>query len=82
MSQYFPEPYRSFGGNINVKVDLANYSTKSDLKKATGIDTSNIALKSNLASLKAELDKIDVDKLKAVPVDLIKLSNVVNNDVV
>ena len=39
MSQYFPKPYRNFGGNINVKVDLANHPTKSDLKNATGIDT-------------------------------------------
>ena len=52
MSQYFPKPYRSFRGNINVKVDLSNYTTKADLKNATGIDTSNFALKLNLTSLK------------------------------
>ena len=78
MNQYFP-PYRSFRGNINVKVDLSNYTTKSDLKEATGTATSNFALKSNLASLKTEVDKIDVDKLKTVPVNLFKLSNVINN---
>ena len=82
ISQYFPKPYDSFGGDINVIVDLSNYATKTDLKKATGIDTSKLALKSNLANLKAEIDKIDVDKLKTVPVDLSKLSNVVNDDVV
>ena len=71
-----------FRGDINVKVDLSNYATKVDLKDATGTVTSNFALKSNLASLKIEVDKIDVDKLKIVPVDLSKLSNVVNNDVV
>ena len=69
MSQYFPKPYESFGGDINVKVELSNYATKADLKKATGIDTSNVALKSNLAKLKAEADKIDVDKLKTVTVN-------------
>ena len=82
MSQYFPKPYGPFGGDINVKVDLSNYETKADLKDATGIDTSNFTLKSNLASLKIEVDKLDTDKLLPVPVDLSKLSDVVKNDVV
>ena len=64
MSQYFPKPYEPFGEDINVKVDLSNYSTKADLKNATGSDTSKLALKSNLASLKAEIDTIDVHKYK------------------
>ena len=81
MSQYFRKPYKSFGGNINVKVDLSNYATKADLKNATGIDTSKLAAKSALASLKAEVDKIDVDSLKTVPVNLSKLSNLVKNEV-
>ena len=71
MSQFFPKPYRSSGGDINVKVDLSNYTTKPDLKNATGIDTSNISLKSNLASLKTEVAKLDIEKLIPVPVDLI-----------
>ena len=58
------------------------YATKADLKGATGIDASNVALNSNLAKLKAEVNKIYVDKLKTVPVDLSKLSNVVNNEAV
>ena len=82
MSQYFPKPYEPFGGDISVKVDLSNYATKTDVKKATGIDTSNIALKSNLAKLKTEVDKLDVDNVKAAPVDLSKLSDVVINEVV
>ena len=82
MSQYFPKSYESFGGDINVKVDLSNYATAKDSKKATGIDTSKLALKSNLASLKAEIAKIDVDKLNAVSVKLSKLSIVVNNNVI
>ena len=82
MSQYFPKPCESFGGDINVKVDLSNYATKADLKNATGIDTSKLALKLTFVSLKAEIDKIDADKLKTVPVDLSKLSNVLNNGVV
>ena len=82
MSQCFPKPFRSFGGNINVKVDLSNYATKIDLKNVTHVNTSNSALKTNLASLKAEVDKLDIDKLLPVPVDLRKLSDVVKNDVI
>ena len=82
MIQYFPKPYGPFGRDINVKIDLSNYATKTDLKGAIGIDTSNLAVKSNLVKLKAEVDKIDVDKLKTVSVNLSKLSNVVNNEVV
>ena len=70
MSQYFPKPFRSFGGHINVKVDLSNYATKTDLKNVTHVDTSSFALKTNLASLKTEVDKLDIDKLVPVPVDL------------
>ena len=81
-SQYFPKPFKSFGGNINVKVDLSDYTTKTDLKIVTHVDTSRFALKTNLASLKTEVDKLDLDKLAPVPVDLSKLSNVVKNDVV
>ena len=79
MNQYFPKPFRSFGGNINVKVDLSNYATKTDLKNVTHVDTSSFALKTNLANLKTEVDKLDIDKLVPVPVDLSKLSNVVKN---
>ena len=82
MSQYFPKPFRSFGGNINVKVDLSNYATKTDLKNVTDVDTSSFVLKKNLANLKAEVDKLDIDNLAPVPIDLSKLSDVVINDVV
>ena len=58
MSQYFPKPFRSFGGNINVKVDLSNYATKADIKNISHVDTSSFALKTNLASLKTEVDKL------------------------
>ena len=82
MTQYFPKPYEPFDRDINVKVDLSNYATKADIKNITHIDTSSFALKTNLASLKTEVDKLDTDKLKTVPVDLSKLTNVVKNDVV
>ena len=81
MSQYFP-PYRSSRGDIKVELDLSNYATKTDLKNVTHVDVSSFAPKTILASLKTEVDKIDADKLKTVPVDLAKLSNVVKNDVV
>ena len=82
ISQYFPKPFRSFGENINVKVDLSNYTTKTDLKNVTHNDTSTSALKTNLASLRTEVDKLDIDKLAPVPADLSKLSDVVKNYVV
>ena len=82
MSKYFPKSFRSFGRNINVKVDLSNYATKTDLKNVTHVDTSSFALKTNLANLKTEIDKLDIDKLVPVPVGLSKLSDVVKNDVV
>ena len=77
MSQYFPKPYEPFGGDINVKVDLSNYATKADIKNISHVDTSSFALKTNLANLKTEIDKLDIDKLVPVPVDLSKLGNVV-----
>ena len=80
-SQYYP-PYKSSSNNIKVELDLINYATKTDLKNITHIDVSSFASKTNLPALKTEVDKIGVDKLKTVPVDLAKLSNVVNNDVV
>ena len=81
MSQYFPL-YKSSGRNIKVEVDLSGYGTKTGLKNVTLVDVSSFALKANLANLKTEVDKIDIAKLKPVPNDLAKLSNVVKNDVV
>ena len=82
MSQYFPKPFRSFEGNISVKVDLSNYATEIDLKNVTHVDTSSFALKTKLDNLKTEDDKLDIDKLAPVAVDLSKLSDLVKNDVV
>ena len=82
MSQYFSKPYELFGGDINVKNDFSNYATKADIKNISHVDTSSFALKINLANLKTEVDKLDIDKLVTVPVDLSKLSDVVKNDVV
>ena len=82
MSQYFPKPYEPFGGDINVKVDLSNYATKTDLKNVTHVDASSFALKTNLADLKTEVDKLDINKLAPVPVDFSKLNDVVKNNVV
>ena len=81
MSQYFPKLFRSFGENINVKVDLSNYATKTNLKDVTRIDTSSFGLKTNLASLKTEADKLDIEKLVPVLFDWSRLSDAVKNDV-
>ena len=82
MSQFFPKSFRSFRKSISVKVDLSNYATKADIKNISNADISSFALKTNLANLKTEVDKLDIDKLVPVPTDLSKLNNVVKNDVV
>ena len=82
MSQYFPKPYEPFGGDINDKVDLSNYLTKTDIKNLSHVETSSFAFKTNSANLKTEVDKLDIDKLVPVPVDFSKLSDAVKNDVV
>ena len=81
MSQYFPKLYRSFGENINVKVDPSNYATKTNLKNVTHVDTSSFELKTNLKVSQFNVDKLDIDKLVPVPVDLSKFSDVDKNDV-
>ena len=78
---YYP-PYRRSRNNIKVKLDLSNYATKNDVKNITHVGVSSFASKTNLAALKTEVDKLDTVKLKTTPVDLAKLSNVVENEVV
>ena len=82
MSKYFPEPFERSGGNVKVELNLSYYVTEAELKRTAGIDTSILASKTDLASLKTKVDNRDVDKLKTVPADLSKLSNVVDSDVV
>ena len=78
---YYP-PYKSSSKIVKVELDLTNYTTKTDLKNVIHVDVSSYASKTNLAALKSEIDKVDVDKLKTTPSDLAKLSNVVKNDLV
>ena len=80
--QYFSKSFKNFGRNINVKIDLSNYATKTDIKNISHVDTSSFAHETNLASLKTEVDKLNIDKLVPIPADLSKLSNVVKSDVV
>ena len=75
-------PYKSSSNNVKVELNLTYYATKTDLKNITHVDVSSFASKTNLAAIKTEVDEIDADKLKTVPVDLTKLSNVVKNEVV
>ena len=70
MIQYFPKPYEPLGGDINIKVVLSNYAIKANIKNIPHVDTSSFALKTNLANLKTEVEKLDIDKLVPVPVDL------------
>ena len=82
MSQYFPKPFKNFRGDIKIKVDLSNYATKDDIKNIAHVDSLNFALKTNLANLETEVDTLDIDKLKTVPVDFCELSNAVKNEVI
>ena len=71
MSQYFPTPFNThFGDSIKIKIDLSNYATKANIKNISHVDTSSFALKTNLANLKSEVDKLDADKLMPLPTDL------------
>ena len=81
MSTYYP-PYKSSSNNIKVELNLTNYATKTDLNNITHVETSSFASKTNLAVLKTEVEKIDIDKLKTAPTDLAKLTNAVENDLV
>ena len=81
MSQYIPKPSKSYEENLNVKVDLSNYAAKTDLKNVTHVEALRFALKRNLASLKTEENKLNIDKLGPAPADLSKLSDVVKNDI-
>ena len=79
---YYP-PYKRSSNNVEVELDLTNYATKTDLKNVTHVDASSFASKTNLAALKTEVDKIDTDKLKTAPTDLLaKSTNAIENDVV
>ena len=81
MNEYFPKP-SGHEKNIKVKIDLTNYATKKDIENITNVNTSNFALKTDLANLKTEADKLDIHKLVPIPNDLSKLSNVVKNEVI
>ena len=78
---YYP-PYKSSSNNVKVELDLTNYATKNDLKNITHVDVSSFTSKTNLAALKTEVDKIDLDKLKTASTDLAKLTNAIENDLV
>ena len=78
MSEYFPEP-KSLGRRVKVQLDLCNYAIKSDLKNSTGVDTLKFSKKVDLASLKSNVDKLDIDKWKNVPNNLNNLKSKVDN---
>ena len=77
MSRYFPKPYKPFSRGINVII-----MQQKQVLNISHVNTSSFALKTNLANLKTDADKLDIDKLVPVPVDLSKLSDLVKYDVV
>ena len=84
MNEYFfsQSKSRRFRGDIKVKLDLSNYATKTDLENVTRVDVSSLASNKHLATLKIEVDKLDIPKLSTVPADLANLTNKVANDLV
>ena len=81
-NQCFPSYIEPQSYNINVELDLTNYATKTDLQSITHVDVSSFATKTNLADLKKEVDKLDIDKLAAVHTDLSKLTKEFQEDLV
>ena len=77
MRPYFPKP-KSIKGNVKVELDLSNYATKADLKNATGVDTLDSAKETDLANLKSDVDKLDIDKLKTLSTNLSNLKSKVD----
>ena len=75
IGEYLPKP-KPLGKNVKVKLDLSKYVTKADLKNATGVDTTEFATGTDLASLEWNVDELDINKLKTVPIDLSKLSTI------
>ena len=74
MSEYFPKP-KSFWANVKAELDLSNHAAKADLKNATEVDTSSVPKKTDLAHLKSDVDKLNIDKLKNVPNSLSSLKS-------
>ena len=74
MREHFPEP-KYFRRRVKIELDFSNYATKADLKSTTGVDTSKFAKKFDLASLKSNIDELNIDKLKNVPTNLSNLKS-------
>ena len=72
---YFSEQNTLSKNKIKVELDLSSYATKSDLKNATGVDTSKFSIGFCLVRLKSDVYDLDIDKSKTIPVVLSKLSN-------
>ena len=77
MTEHFPKP-NSLGTNVKFELDLSNYATETDLKNATGVNTSSFAKKTDLANLKSDVDILDIDKLKNIPTSLSNLKSKVD----
>ena len=80
MNEHLTKPQPFLGGNRKVEFDFSNYGTKADLKNATHLDMSKFGKKVDSASLKWEIDKLDINKLQITAVGLTKLSGVVKNE--
>ena len=77
MSEYISEQ-KSLDGIVKIELDLSNYATKADLKNATGVDTLDSAKETDLANLKSDVDKLDIDKLKTLSTNLSNLKSKVD----
>ena len=77
MSEYFLEP-KSLGKRVKVELEMSNYATKIELKNVTGFDMSKVAKKIDVANLKYNVDKLDIDKLKNIPTNASNLQTKVH----
>ena len=76
---YYPETGCHIRDKVKVLLDLSNYATKKELEHGSGVDTSNLAAKSDFIALKADIDKLGINELVMVPTSLNNLKTKIDD---